>query len=311
MFHPRQARNRARPPRSAGTRALMWINRARRWDSLPRSHWMSSAISRHSRKSMRSGNFKGRKREKPTGKRSGSDAIRPRRRLKTRPGTSSISGSSTRTSISRRAAPDGRPTWAASISYMGRPTRSFAIRLTSIAPPRRSGTTTGTDGRLCSWIVMDLSDMSLLPPAAPSFADSRLRWVQFLATQKLRSTAPRQQTLESILNAPRHFDAEALRLRLRGQGKRLSRASTYRTLSLLVTAGVLHRTQLVDGTLHYELAKPSDPHHHLVCRRCGAIQEVLDESLARALANLVRRSTFAAEEVAVRVRGLCSKCRDS
>ena len=158
---------------------------------------------------------------------------------------------------------------------------------------------------------MDSGDTSLsLPPAAPSVADSRLRWVQFLAAQKLRSTAPRQQILDSILNAPGHFDAEALRLRLRGQGRRLSRASIYRTLGLLVTAGILRRTQLVDGTLHYELAKPSDPHHHLVCRRCGAIQEVLDEALAKALANVVRRSSFAAEEIAVRVRGLCSRCRE-
>lgn len=120
---------------------------------------------------------------------------------------------------------------------------------------------------------------------------------------------PREQILEAVLGGTGHFDAETLRLKLRGEGRRLSRASIYRTLGLMLSSGILRRTELGDGALRYELAKPNDPHHHLVCRRCGAVQEVLDDSLAKALAQLVRRSSFSAEEVAVRIRGLCSRCR--
>jgi Fur family ferric uptake transcriptional regulator len=139
--------------------------------------------------------------------------------------------------------------------------------------------------------------------------DPGRRWAEFLSTHRLRATLPRRLILESIAQAPGHFDAETLRLRLKGQGRRLSRATIYRTLALLQGSGILRRVQLVDGALHYELARQNDPHHHLVCRRCGSIQEILDPALSRGLAELVRRAAFEPEEPSVRIRGLCSRCR--
>jgi Fur family ferric uptake transcriptional regulator len=117
--------------------------------------------------------------------------------------------------------------------------------------------------------------------------------------------------MEAILQSKGHFDAETLRLRLKGRGHRLSRATIYRTLSLLQGSGVLRRIQLVDGALHYELARSGDPHHHLVCRRCGEIQEILDPGLTRAVIEAVRRADFASEEITLRIRGLCARCRES
>ena len=143
----------------------------------------------------------------------------------------------------------------------------------------------------------------------PVEADPRRRWTEFLAARKLRATLPRRQILDAVAQSQGHFDAEALRLRLKGQGRRLSRATIYRTLALLQGAGILRRVQLVDDALHYELARPDDPHHHLVCRRCGAVQEVLDPAASRVIAEMVGRASFEPEEISVRIRGLCSRCR--
>jgi Fe2+ or Zn2+ uptake regulation protein len=142
-----------------------------------------------------------------------------------------------------------------------------------------------------------------------SDADPRARWADYLAAQKLRATLPRRQILDSVTLSTGHFDAETLRLRLKGQGRKLSRATIYRTLALLQGAGILRRVQLVDDALHYELARPGDPHHHLVCRRCGSVQEVLDPEVSRGLANLVSRTNFEPEEISTRIRGLCARCR--
>lgn len=144
---------------------------------------------------------------------------------------------------------------------------------------------------------------------APGRADPRSRWDAFLAHRKLRATLPRRQILDAVTQSSGHFDAETLRLRLKGQGRRLSRATIYRTLALLQSAGILRRVQLVDDALHYELSRPTDPHHHLVCRRCGSVQEVLDEDVSGALGALVRRADFEPEEISVRIRGLCGRCR--
>ncbi len=115
--------------------------------------------------------------------------------------------------------------------------------------------------------------------------------------------------LATIAGSPGHFDAETLRLRLKGQGNRLSRATIYRTLALLQRGGILRRIQLVDGTLHYELARSNDPHHHLVCRRCGSVHEVMEPSLQRAVMDAITRASFTPEEFSLRIRGLCSRCR--
>jgi Fur family ferric uptake transcriptional regulator len=140
-------------------------------------------------------------------------------------------------------------------------------------------------------------------------SEPRRRWTEFLAARKLRATLPRRQILETIAQLPGPFDAEALRLRLRGQGRKLSRATIYRTLALLQGAGVLRRVQLVEGFLHYELARPNDPRHHLVCRRCGATREVLDPAMSRALGEMARVAAFEPDEVSIRIRGLCARCR--
>jgi Fur family ferric uptake transcriptional regulator len=139
--------------------------------------------------------------------------------------------------------------------------------------------------------------------------DLRARWADYLATRKLRATLPRRQILDAVAGSSGHFDAETLRLRLKGEGRRLSRATIYRTLAHLQESGILRRVQLTDDALHYELSRPTDPHHHLVCRRCGSVQDVLDAEASRALAEMVRLVDFEPEEIAIRIRGLCSRCR--
>jgi Fur family transcriptional regulator, ferric uptake regulator len=153
--------------------------------------------------------------------------------------------------------------------------------------------------------------MSLTANAPDSAGSALQSWAEFLAAHHLRVTEPRRLIAQAIAQSPGHFDAETLRLRLRGQGRRLSRATIYRTLALLQSCGILRRVQLVEGTLHYELSRPNDPHHHLVCRRCGSVQEVTDASLTRAVREAARRAAFAPEEFVLRIRGLCSRCRGS
>jgi Fur family transcriptional regulator, ferric uptake regulator len=148
-----------------------------------------------------------------------------------------------------------------------------------------------------------------LIPNAPDSGGPLQGWAEFLATNNLRATEPRRLIAQAIAQSPGHFDAETLRLRLKGQGRRLSRATIYRTLALLQSCGVLRRVQLGEGALHYELSRPNDPHHHLVCRRCGAVQEVSDAAVTRAVREAARRAAFAPEELSLTVRGLCARCQ--
>lgn len=149
-----------------------------------------------------------------------------------------------------------------------------------------------------------------MTPRAPASPEDPLRrWSEFLASHRLRATGPRRLIFDAIARSKGHFDAEMLRLRLRGMGQRLSRATIYRTLALLQGGGILRRVQIVDGALHYELARPDDPHHHLICRRCGTVREILDTDLTAAVVDAVRKAAFTPEEISLRIRGLCDRCQ--
>ena len=88
-----------------------------------------------------------------------------------------------------------------------------------------------------------------------------------------RSTEPRRAVANAIAAQQRHFTAEELRDRLSWVG----RATIYRSLKILVEAGVLCRVLLEDGNLHYQLSESSHGghHHHLICVDCGTSQDLM------------------------------------
>jgi Fe2+ or Zn2+ uptake regulation protein len=83
--------------------------------------------------------------------------------------------------------------------------------------------------------------------------------------------------------------------------------TVYATLELFEELGLVRRVQTGGGTMVFD--PRMDPHHHVTCRRCGAVEDVeapveLDGVLRRA-----RRAGFATEHAEVVVSGLCRDCR--
>jgi Fe2+ or Zn2+ uptake regulation protein len=83
--------------------------------------------------------------------------------------------------------------------------------------------------------------------------------------------------------------------------------TVYATLELFEELGLVRRVQTGGGTMVFD--PRIEPHHHLTCRRCGAVEDVeapveLDKVLRRA-----RRAGFDAEHAEVVVSGLCRDCR--
>ena len=89
-----------------------------------------------------------------------------------------------------------------------------------------------------------------------------------LAARVGRMTASRSAVVAAVARQRGHFTAEALAAGLPVVG----RATVYRTLKILLAAGVLCRVLMDDGSLHYRLSGPGH-HHHLVCVACGTIQD--------------------------------------
>ena len=91
-----------------------------------------------------------------------------------------------------------------------------------------------------------------------------------------RVTRPRRQVLDLLDLKPDGFDAEEITRELPGVG----RATVYRTIRLLLDAGVVCKLALRDGTTKYSLAR-IEHHHHVVCVRCGTVREFRDSTIER------------------------------
>ncbi len=116
---------------------------------------------------------------------------------------------------------------------------------------------------------------------------------------------------------PRHFDAEAILELLRRQGRwreefdrfPLSRATVYRTLDLMVRAGLLSKSTMDEGPARYEVKLGRQHHHHMICEGCGEIVEFVDwghEHLVRQAA-ACRGWQFVDSELII--HGLCPRCK--
>ena len=126
----------------------------------------------------------------------------------------------------------------------------------------------------------------------------------------LRPTAPRVAVL-SVLEAERqHLTADEVVRAARRRLGALSVQGAYDVLTALAAAGLLRRIEPAGSAARYE-ARVADNHHHIVCRSCGAMQDV-DCAVGESPC-LVPSSAggFVLDEAEVTWWGLCPDCQQA
>lgn len=131
----------------------------------------------------------------------------------------------------------------------------------------------------------------------------------FLGGKGLKLTKERTAVLSEIYSFHGHFEPEYLYSRIKGAGSKASRASVYRTLSLLVECGLVKRVTRTDKGNIYEHTYGHSHHDHMICDICGEIIEFFSEKLEKLQDEICEKNSFIGSSHALEIRGRCKKCR--
>lgn len=125
----------------------------------------------------------------------------------------------------------------------------------------------------------------------------------------LRATPQRQLVLDVLSGvASGHLTADEVWRAASARQPAFNRSTAYRALDQLCAAGIVQQTRFGDSA-HYEIVDRPERHHHLVCVRCGRIENVPADLLADISGRLARRRGFHIGSVELTIQGECASCR--
>jgi Fur family ferric uptake transcriptional regulator len=122
----------------------------------------------------------------------------------------------------------------------------------------------------------------------------------------LRITRPRVAVLGVVYDHP-HADTHSIVDRVRTDLGGVSQQAVYDVLQALTEAGLVRRIQPPGSVARYE-SRVGDNHHHVVCRSCGAIEDVDCAVGTAPCLSPFDDHGFVIDEAEVVYRGLCPGC---
>ncbi len=132
-----------------------------------------------------------------------------------------------------------------------------------------------------------------------------------MRTKGLRMTHQRLILAQLLESATEHLDAEAVYELARRRDPKIHRATVYRTLNTLKKLGLVDELDLmhVSGDRHYYEIRPREFHVHLICMRCGNVEEPSGPLWASLQRRIQDETGFRPEVVRLEMGGRCVVCQ--
>lgn len=132
-----------------------------------------------------------------------------------------------------------------------------------------------------------------------------------LKEKGVRLTRQRKILLELIDKSGSHLDAERLYQLAKLQDPKLNRVTVYRTLKMLKIGGLVDELDLMhhDGDQHYYETRMKQEHAHVICLRCGKVEEFFGEPLQRLRKQIEQHFGFQVLLARTEVGGFCAHCQ--
>jgi Fur family transcriptional regulator, ferric uptake regulator len=131
----------------------------------------------------------------------------------------------------------------------------------------------------------------------------------FLKEKRLHGSKVRDLIVDTFLEADTHLGLEAILERVRRKNPGVGFATVYRTMRLLVEAGLAHARNFGTGGAVYEVAHGRAHHDHLVCERCGLVVEFVNDKIEELQEKVATKHGFELSRHRHELFGVCRRCR--
>ncbi|BBA33644.1 DNA-binding transcriptional dual regulator [Methylocaldum marinum] len=127
----------------------------------------------------------------------------------------------------------------------------------------------------------------------------------------LKVTLPRVKILEMLENrsgSDRHLTAEEVYKSLLSDGEEIGLATVYRVLTQFEAAGLVKRHHFEGGNSIFELNR-GEHHDHIVCVKCGRVEEFSDEVIEKRQNEIAQEKSFKLTDHSLCLYGICIDCQ--
>ena len=140
------------------------------------------------------------------------------------------------------------------------------------------------------------------------FAKEKILDSKALKKLGLKITIPRMKILKILeQQESHHFSAEEVYRILKTAGDDVGLATVYRVLTQFESAGLVTSHNFEGGYSVFELNQ-GEHHDHLVCVKCGNVEEFIDDLIEQRQREIAEKSGYQMTDHSLNIYGICAKC---
>ena len=149
-----------------------------------------------------------------------------------------------------------------------------------------------------------------MPRDIANYDEALQSFKQLLKSNNLKQTKQRELILETIYNNNGHFTPEDIYNLIKESSPdvKLGIATVYRTLTLLEEANIVSSISFGAQGKKYEFGL-KEHHDHLVCTKCGKIEEFMDDFIEKRQELIAKQHNFKMTGHIMKIVGICETCQ--